>query len=179
MVLALDARAAQIFSAQGLRWPGLWIISGHRSPSRQLEVNPSVPNSLHTRCPSMAVDLRVGNLPASTTAFEVWGFLGGIWKSLGGRWGGNFRTPDPNHFEEISVPFLDDVQDPVAPSFRSQPILIATRPPPTEPRTRPRRLPVPARRIAPALPQVQPRLPRFAAVGEPVRVAASFMDALR
>jgi len=43
--------------------------------------------------------LRVGNVPASITQEEVWGILGDIWEDMGGRWGGNFRTPDLNHFD--------------------------------------------------------------------------------
>jgi len=104
MLVRLEARAAAIFSAEGLRWPGIFIISGHRSAAKQAFVNPSVPSSLHTRCPSLAVDLRVGDTPASTTATEVWGFLGTLWKALGGRWGGDFRPrPDFNHFEKLTV----------------------------------------------------------------------------
>lgn len=26
-------------------------------------------------------------------------YAGAIWKALGGRWGGDFSTPDPNHFD--------------------------------------------------------------------------------
>jgi len=104
MLIRLEARATEIFSAEGLRWPGVFVISGHRSPTLQAVVNPSVPGSLHTRCPSMAVDLRVGDAPASTTATEVWVFLGTLWKALGGRWGGDFRPrPDYNHFEALTV----------------------------------------------------------------------------
>ena len=101
-LIDLNARAEAVFSAEGLRWPGLWIISGYRSPRMQAQVNPSNPASLHSECPALAVDLRVGNIPASiTTGF--WPLLGNIWKSLGGRWGGDFPTPDPNHFEELTV----------------------------------------------------------------------------
>jgi len=104
MLLRLESRAASIFSAEGLRWPGLFIISGHRSRARQAIVNPTVPRSLHRQCPSLAADLRVGDTPASTTATEVWAFLGTIWKALGGRWGGDFRPqPDFNHFEKLTV----------------------------------------------------------------------------
>ena len=92
----MEDRAERLFASEGLRWPGLWIISGFRTPSLQLELNPSVPNSFHTTCPSLAVDLRVADLPASTTP-EFWNFLGPIWKSLGGTWGGDFN--DPNHFD--------------------------------------------------------------------------------
>jgi len=104
MLVRLESRAAAIFSAEGLRWPGVFVISGHRSTARQIEINPAVPGSLHTECPSLAADLRVGDTPASTTATEVWAFLGSIWKALGGRWGGDFRPkPDFNHFEATTV----------------------------------------------------------------------------
>ncbi len=104
MLVRLQSRAAAIFSAEGLRWPGIFIISGHRTEARQAEINPTVPQSLHRECPSLAVDLRVGDTPASTTATEIWGFLGTLWKALGGRWGGDFRPiPDFNHFEKLTV----------------------------------------------------------------------------
>jgi len=102
MLVVLERAATQIFSSEGLRWPGIWIISGHRSPAEQARVNPSIENSLHTECPALAADLRVGNLPASTTP-DFWPFLGTIWKSLGGKWGGDFATPDVNHFAVITV----------------------------------------------------------------------------
>ena len=103
MVVTLDQRAAAAFATQGLRWPGLWIISGFRPAVLQASLNPLVRRSRHTRCPSMAIDLRVGDFPASTTPVEVWATLGGIWKTLGGRWGGDFRDPDVNHFETLNA----------------------------------------------------------------------------
>ena len=101
MVVALQARARDAFASQGIRFPGLWVISGWRSRTRQAGINPLAPDSRHTLCPSMAVDLRVGDLPASTTPTEIWATLGAIWKRLGGRWGGEFG--DPNHFEALTV----------------------------------------------------------------------------
>jgi len=104
MVIRLEALASDLFSAEGLRWPGLYIISGYRSPEKQAHLNPLAPQSKHTRCPALAVDLRVGDLPASTTPLELWLFVGQLWKTLGGRWGGDFRPePDNNHFEEITI----------------------------------------------------------------------------
>ena len=99
MLVTLETLAREIFSAKGFHWPGVFIISGFRSARLQAVINPAAPKSLHTRCPSMAADLRVGDLPASTTPTEFWAFLGTLWKSMGGRWGGDFKTPDPNHFE--------------------------------------------------------------------------------
>ena len=129
MLVRLEGRAAAIFSAEGLRWPGIFVISGHRSAARQAEVNPTVPRSLHTQCPSLAADLRVGDTPASTTATEVWAFLGTLWKALGGRWGGDFRPkPDYNHFEALTVrapplPPIGVAAAPVAP--RRTPIALS------------------------------------------------------
>lgn len=100
-LITLQETAAKKFSAAGLPWDSLFIISGYRSPARQLEVNPSNPNSKHSRCPAVAVDLRVSDLPASTTPEIVWYKLGQIWIELGGRWGGVFNPPDLNHFENL------------------------------------------------------------------------------
>lgn len=104
MLVALETEATRLFSAQGFRWPGIFVISGYRSPRLQARLNPLAPQSRHTFCPSMAADLRVGNLPASTTPTEFWAFLGTIWKKMGGRWGGDFTVPepDPNHFEALA-----------------------------------------------------------------------------
>jgi len=99
MLVGLDIWAHTQLDRKGIPWPGLWIQSGHRSNMRQEEVNPDVPNSLHTRCPSLAVDLRVGNLAASITTDAVWSWLGARWALMGGRWGGRFDPPDQNHFD--------------------------------------------------------------------------------
>ena len=98
MVVALHERAITTFAGQGLRFPGLFVISGFRTKAAQFDLNPLVPDSLHTRCPALAVDLRVGDFPASTTPAEIWGVLGRLWKGLGGSWGGDFSPPDLNHF---------------------------------------------------------------------------------
>jgi len=103
MLVRLDAEAERGFSAQGFRWPGLSIISGYRSRFLQATINPLAPNSLHTRCPSLAADLRVGDQPASITSFETWALLGRIWSTLGGRWGGTFSPSDPNHFDLVAL----------------------------------------------------------------------------
>lgn len=129
MVVALEARARDVFSSQGVRWPGLWIISGFRSRTRQTAVNPLAPDSRHTLCPALAVDLRVGNLPASTTPAEIWVVLGNLWKQLGGRWGGEFG--DPNHFEAITVqggPVVLSRAFSRAPQREVTPILLAPTP---------------------------------------------------
>lgn len=66
------------------------------------ELNPSEPpatQSLHLECPSLAVDVRVGNQPASLTDPTVWAFVGLEAEALGLRWGGRFDPPDWNHFD--------------------------------------------------------------------------------
>ncbi len=123
MFVALALKAQDAFSAAGVRWDGLYIISGWRSRAKQARVNPLAPQSRHTYCPSLAGDLRVANLPASTTPIEVWAILGGLWKQLGGRWGGDFKTPDYNHFELITV-----TGGPVANREGVTPVLIAPKP---------------------------------------------------
>lgn len=98
-LVSLNLWAQATYAAEGFRWQGLYIISGHRSPSVQAVINPSVPRSLHTHCPSLAADLRVANVPASLTSDQVWLALGLQWEVMGNRWGGKFGTPDPNHFD--------------------------------------------------------------------------------
>lgn len=94
MLVRLEDRASSEF---GRFWPGIYIISGQRSPAHNAEVG-GAPNSFHLHCPSLAADLRVGSV-AGLGSDEVWAILGGIWRLMGGRWGGTFRTPDPNHFD--------------------------------------------------------------------------------
>lgn len=108
MLVSVEAEAERIFSAQGIRWPGLYVISGFRTQAEQVEVNPDFPNSLHRRCPALAVDLRVGDLPASTTE-NFWPFIARLWRERGGSWGG---LNDPNHF---STPAVGDRGDPGLP----------------------------------------------------------------
>jgi len=104
MLVRLDEKMSRAFSAQGFRWPGLRIVSGFRSRLLQADLNPLAPDSLHTRCPSLAADLQVGDVPASLTTLEMWAKIGFEWAKLGGRWGGRFSPPDNHHFD---VPTLD------------------------------------------------------------------------
>jgi len=99
MLQALDRWGDQQVTRAGFRWPGLFIISGHRTGEMQAEVGPDSPASLHTRCPSLAVDLRVGNVQASVTGDAIWDWLGARWALMGGRWGGRFSKRDENHFD--------------------------------------------------------------------------------
>jgi len=82
--------AQGIFAAEGVRWPGIFIISGHRTAAAQKEVNPSQPSSHHRCCPSLAVDLRVGDLPASITPRQFFKFIADLLGVRGIRWGGDF-----------------------------------------------------------------------------------------
>jgi len=94
MVVRLEEQASESF---GRYWPGLYVISGYRSPTHNADVG-GAPDSAHTACPSLAVDLRVGSV-AGLDSNEIWAILGGMWRLMGGRWGGTFSTPDPNHFD--------------------------------------------------------------------------------
>lgn len=106
-LVSLNRWMAGEFAKAGLRGPVLWIISGYRSPQRQAIVNPAAPNSLHTRCPSMAADLRLGESDPRLATGELWAILGGRWRiTTGGRWGGDFDVPpgqintdEMNHFD--------------------------------------------------------------------------------
>ncbi len=98
-LVLLERRAEERFAATTFRWPGLWIISGQRTLSHQASLNPDVQDSLHTRCPALAVDLRVGSVPGFTTA-ALLEFAGGLWMAMGFRWGGLFTDfPNPAHFD--------------------------------------------------------------------------------
>lgn len=81
------------------RFPPLFIISGHRTASHNREVG-GAPDSRHVCSPSLAADLRMGRMEGFEKGAE-WDILGGWWKlnAIGGRWGGSFRDPDPNHFD--------------------------------------------------------------------------------
>ena len=96
--MELEDVAARAFAAERFRWPGLYVISGHRTRAEQARVNPFNEVSHHRCCPALAFDLRVGDLPASSTPDSIWQELGFLWESLGGRWGGDFQVPDVNHF---------------------------------------------------------------------------------
>lgn len=100
MLVLMEARARYEIEQLGsrrLRWPGLYIISGYRTPEHNRSIG-GAPNSFHTACPSLAVDLRIGPTPGIDT-FDIWAMLGGMWKLMGGRWGGDFTPIDPNHFD--------------------------------------------------------------------------------
>lgn len=93
--------AERTFTSPRIRWPGIYIISGQRTRSQQQEVNPTQPFSLHRRTPSLAVDLRVGDVPATLTPLNVWKELAVLFETVGVRWGG---ADDPNHFFIAGTP---------------------------------------------------------------------------
>jgi len=93
--VAVEAVAARSFTPQGFRWPGLYIVSGHRTRGAQTEANPTTPFSHHRCCPSLAVDLRVGDIAAANVPLSIWEELAINFRPYGVRWGG---ANDPNHF---------------------------------------------------------------------------------
>lgn len=95
MLSKLDVWASTEFARVGIPYPGLWIISGQRSPEENDAVG-GVPDSRHLHCPSTAVDLRFGSFAGPST-HEIWAWFGAKWLLLGGRWGGRFG--DDNHFD--------------------------------------------------------------------------------
>jgi len=113
MLINLDGFFEQSFATAGFRWPGIWIQSGYRTQACQASLDSAATNSLHTRCPALAADLRVGGLYARSTSAETWATLGGKWKLMGGRWGGDFKDADHygpgvnlkemNHFALFSI----------------------------------------------------------------------------
>lgn len=98
-LVRLEGRAEERFATTPFRWPGLWIISGFRTGEDQARLNPAVRDSLHTRCPALAVDLRVGTIPG-VGRDALLEFAGSLWMDMGFRWGGLFRDfPNPAHFD--------------------------------------------------------------------------------
>lgn len=101
----LERLAQKRFATSGIRWPGLWIISGNRTAEAQAVLNPDVSDSLHVRCPALAVDLRVGSIPEAGRD-ALLDFAGATWLDLGRetgldyRWGGTFSDfPNRAHFD--------------------------------------------------------------------------------
>lgn len=80
----------------------LYIISGKRSRSRQLELQRQFPQ--HYRDPSKVSSHHVTGRAADLGAdFQLsndqWEMIGLVAEQLGLRWGGRFRTPDRPHFD--------------------------------------------------------------------------------
>lgn len=102
-LVELDDVAARSYATERFRWPGLYIISGYRTRGEQARVNPFNEESHHRCCPALAADLRLDDIPASNTPVSVWEELGLFWKVLGGEWGGDFESPDLNHFYQAGL----------------------------------------------------------------------------
>ena len=98
MIVRLAEQARREF---GIYWPGLYIVSGFRTQRRNAEVKGAA-GSFHTFCPSLAADLRVGSV-AGLPQDEVQAIIGGMWRRMGGRWGGTFKNPSVRHFDIGSV----------------------------------------------------------------------------
>ena len=98
-LVLLEGRAEERFASRSLSWPGLWIISGHRTQESQAGLNPTVKDSFHVRCPALAADLRVGPIPGFSRD-ALLDFAGGLWMAMGFRWGGTFSDfPNRAHFD--------------------------------------------------------------------------------
>lgn len=106
MLVALEAWASKTVNDAAWRakvslfqWPGIYIISAQRSPRHNKDVG-GAPDSLHLRCPSLAVDIRVGGVATGDAANPILDWLGARWMTMGGRWGGLFSSgPDRPHFD--------------------------------------------------------------------------------
>jgi hypothetical protein len=103
---ALDAsgRAVALALVQYGRSLGLPLVvtSGRRSQAQQEALVPAAGlykavNSRHVL--GRAFDLGFAGYRWQEVPWEYWEFLGRIWESAGGRWGGRFRKPDPIHFD--------------------------------------------------------------------------------
>ncbi len=98
-LVRLERRMQERFAPTPFDWPGLWVISGNRTAALQASLNPAVKDSLHRRCPALAVDLRVGSIPGLPSD-GLLTMAGETWMTMGFRWGGTFSDfPNPAHFD--------------------------------------------------------------------------------
>jgi len=97
LLVQMQDHFTKAFRPTGFPFPDIWVVSGYRDAVKNREVG-GAPDSRHLRCPSEAADLRIGNVEGLEN-LEVWQMLGGWWELNGGRWGGRFSIPDPNHFD--------------------------------------------------------------------------------
>jgi len=81
----------------------LVVVSAFRTAAEQAALTPGPGlykagvNSRHVQ--HRAFDLGFSGYHWSEVPPEYWRWLGAVWVSLGGRWGGNFSKPDPVHFD--------------------------------------------------------------------------------
>lgn len=75
------------------------VSSGVRTVQRQQELIASgvttATRSLHLT--GRAVDITFAGIP--NAPWDLYAAGGALWKQMGGRWGGDFSTPDPLHFD--------------------------------------------------------------------------------
>jgi D-alanyl-D-alanine dipeptidase len=92
----------------------LVVISAYRSPQSQASLrsrfrsgsrsgisSEPAANSLHTLGRAVDVQFAVNGqlVPVAETPWEYWEYLAELLEPVGVRWGGRFRSPDPNHFD--------------------------------------------------------------------------------
>lgn len=80
------------------------VTSARRSAAQQASLTPA--SGLYKASPNTsrhvqgrAFDLGFSGYRWQEVPYEYWRWLGAVWKSAGGRWGGDFSKPDPIHFD--------------------------------------------------------------------------------
>lgn len=98
-----DAARAFVAYARSLGLPVI-VTSARRTAAQQAALTPAA--GLYKASPTTsrhvtgtAFDLGFAGYRWDEVPMEYWRWLGSVWVSLGGRWGGNFAKPDPIHFD--------------------------------------------------------------------------------
>lgn len=80
------------------------VTSARRTAAEQAALTPAA--GLYKASPATskhvqgrAFDLAFSGWDWRDVPYEYWRWLGAVWKSAGGRWGGDFKRPDPIHFD--------------------------------------------------------------------------------
>jgi uncharacterized protein YcbK (DUF882 family) len=80
------------------------VTSARRTAAEQAALTPA--RGLYKASPNAsrhvsgrAFDLGISGYQWDEIDPAYWRWLGSVWKSLGGRWGGDFQRPDPIHFD--------------------------------------------------------------------------------
>ena len=80
------------------------VTSARRTAQQQLKLIPAAglykadpATSRHVQ--GRAFDLAIAGFAWQEVPDRYWRWLGAVWKGAGGRWGGDFRRPDPIHFD--------------------------------------------------------------------------------